>query len=134
MRTKHVAVDKNTNSEEYIPTLRHLIIDHIESNESTRRFLPENYEQLDEFALLNRAIQGIKKGASRLKTGVKDMWMNLTDRVKIFLEGLFKKVSAALDKIKRLAGKALNALLEFFGFEVDKVDSSGPAIIFHKMV
>ena len=127
MRTKHV---KN---EEYIPTLRHLIIDHIESNDSTRMFLPENYEQLDEFALLSRAIQGIKKGASRLKTGVKDMWLNLTDRVKIFLEGLFKKVSAALDKIKRLAGKALHALLEFFGFEVDKVDSSGPALIFHKM-
>ncbi|HIC77041.1 MAG TPA: hypothetical protein EYO89_04145 [Candidatus Dadabacteria bacterium] len=133
MRTKQIAVDKKNINAEYIPTLRHLIIDHIESNESTRRFLPENYEQLDEFALLNRAIQGIKKGATRLKTGVKDMWLNLTDRVKIFLEGLFKKVSAALDKIKRLAGKALHALLEFFGFEVDKVDSSGPALIFHKM-
>ena len=124
---------KTIKQEEYIPTLRHLIIDHIESNKSTRMFLPENYEQLDEFALLSRAIQGIKKGASSLKAGVKDMWLNLTDRVKIFLEGLFKKVSAALDKIKRLAGKALHALLEFFGFEVDKVDSSGPALIFHKM-
>ena len=125
---------KTINQEEYIPTLRHLIIDHIESNESTRMFLPENYEQLDEFALLNRAIQGMKRGASRLKTGVKDVWMGFMDRAKKFLADLFKKVDAVLDKIKKLAGRALHALIEFFGFEVDSVKSSGPAIIFHKMV
>tara|TARA_B100001123_G_C15252677_1_gene1003406 strand:+ start:40 stop:1737 length:1698 start_codon:yes stop_codon:yes gene_type:complete len=125
---------KTIKLEEYIPTLRHLIIDHIESNESTRMFLPENYEQLDEFALLNRAIQGMKRGATRLKTKAKDTWMSFTDKVKKFLADLFKKVDAALDKIKKLAGKALQALIEFFGFEVDSVKSSGPAIIFHKMV
>jgi hypothetical protein len=125
---------KTIKQEEYIPTLRHLIIDHIESNKSTRMFLPENYEQLDEFALLSRAMQGLKSGASRLKTGVKDVWMSFMDRAKKFLAELFKKVDAALDKIKKLAGKALQALIEFFGFEVDSVKSSGPAIIFHKMV
>ena len=59
---------KSKSNEQYdIPTLRNLIIDHIESNELTKTFLPENFEQLDEFALLNRAIQGIKRGATRLK-------------------------------------------------------------------
>ena len=38
-----------------------------------------------------------------------------------------------LDKIKKLAGKALHALLKFFGFEVDTVTSSGPALVFGKM-
>ena len=116
-----------------MPTLRHLIIDHIESNELTRTFLPENFEQLDEFALLNRAIQGIKRGASRVKSSVKDMYLNLTVRVKNFVEGLIEKVGMVLDKIKKLAGKALHALLKFFGFEVDKVTSSGPSVVFGKM-
>ena len=85
-----------------MPTLRHLIIDHIESNESTRMFLPENFEQLDEFALLKRAIQGIKRGASRLKTSAKELYLNLTVRVKKFVEGLIEKVGMVLDKIKKL--------------------------------
>ena len=126
---------KSKSNEQYdIPTLRNLIIDHIESNELTKTFLPENFEQLDEFALLNRAIQGIKRGATRLKTTAKDMYMNLTMRVAEFLKGLYKKVFAVLDKIKKLAGKALHALMRFFGFEIDNATSKGPAIIFAKMV
>ena len=84
LRTKERKEDerKLKSNEQYdIPTLRNLIIDHIESNELTKTFLPENFEQLDEFALLNRAIQGIKRGATRLKSTVKDMYMNLTVRV-----------------------------------------------------
>ena len=126
---------KSKSNEQYdIPTLRNLIIDHIESNELTKTFLPENFEQLDEFALLNRAIQGIKRGATRLKSTAKDMYMNLTVRVTEFLKGLYKKVFAVLDKIKKLAGKALHALMRFFGFEIDNATSKGPAIIFAKMV
>ena len=137
LRTKERKEDerKSKSNEQYdIPTLRNLIIDHIESNELTKTFLPENFEQLDEFALLNRAIQGIKRGATRLKSTVKDMYMNLTVRVAEFLKGLYKKVFAVLDKIKKLAGKALHALMRFFGFEIDNATSKGPAIIFAKMV
>ena len=137
LRTKERKEDerKLKSNEQYdIPTLRNLIIDHIESNELTKTFLPENFEQLDEFALLNRAIQGIKRGATRLKSTVKDMYMNLTMRVAEFLKGLYKKVFAVLDKIKKLAGKALHALMRFFGFEIDNATSKGPAIIFAKMV
>lgn len=137
LRTKERKEDerKSKSNEQYdIPTLRNLIIDHIESNELTKTFLPENFEQLDEFALLNRAIQGIKRGATRLKTTAKDMYMNLTMRVTEFLKGLYKKVFAVLDKIKKLAGKALHALMRFFGFEIDNATSKGPAIIFAKMV
>ena len=137
LRTKERKEDerKSKSNEQYdIPTLRNLIIDHIESNELTKTFLPENFEQLDEFALLNRAIQGIKRGATRLKSTVKDMYMNLTMRVAEFLKGLYKKVFAVLDKIKKLAGKALHALMRFFGFEIDNATSKGPAIIFAKMV
>ena len=140
-RTKFVKAEKkkNINAEfefdniDDMPTLRHLIIDHIESNELTRTFLPENFEQLDEFALLNRAIQGIKRGATKLKTGAKELYLNLIVRVKNFVEGLVEKVGMVLDKIKKLAGKALHALLKFFGFEVDTVKSSGPALVFGKM-
>ena len=137
LRTKERKEDerKSKSNEQYdIPTLRNLIIDHIESNELTKTFLPENFEQLDEFALLNRAIQGIKRGATRLKTTAKDMYMNLTVRVTEFLKGLYKKVFAVLDKIKKLAGKALHALMRFFGFEIDNATSKGHAIIFAKMV
>ena len=137
LRTKERKEDerKLKSNEQYdIPTLRNLIIDHIESNELTKTFLPENFEQLDEFALLNRAIQGIKRGATRLKSTAKDMYMNLTVRVTEFLKGLYKKVFAVLDKIKKLAGKALHALMRFFGFEIDNATSKGPAIIFAKMV
>ena len=60
--------------------------------------------------------------------------MNLTMRVAEFLKGLYKKVFAVLDKIKKLAGKALHALMRFFVFEIDNATSKGPAIIFAKMV
>ncbi len=141
MRTKFVKDEKRSNKNEQfefdniddVPTLRNLIIDHIESNELTRTFLPENFEQLDEFALLNRAIQGIKRGATKLKAGAKELYLNLIVRVKNFVEGLVEKVGMVLDKIKKLAGKALHALLKFFGFEVDTVTSSGPALVFGKM-
>ena len=39
-----------------------------------------------------------------------------------------------LDNIKKLSGKALHALMRFFGFEIDNATSKGPAIIFAKMV
>jgi hypothetical protein len=132
LRTKTIKNEEFENIED-VPTLRNLIIDHIESNELTRTFLPENFEQLDEFALLDRAIQGIKRGASKIKSSAKDIYLNLTVRIKNFLEGLFKKVGIVLNKIKKLAGKALHALLKFFGFEIDKVTSSGPSLIFANM-
>ena len=133
LRTKTIKANEEFENIEDVPTLRNLIIDHIESNELTRTFLPENFEQLDEFALLNRAIQGIKKGASKIKSSVKDIYLNLTVRVKKFLSDLFKKVGIVLNKIKKLAGRALHAVLKFFGFEIDKATSSGPSLIFANM-
>ena len=96
--------------------------------------LTEENLQLDEWALVQRAFDKVKRGASKMKGWVEDKVKGAMNWLKEFVELLLKKVKQALSKIVEMGKKALHALLKFFGFEPKNASGSGPAIIFHKMV
>ena len=114
-----------------MPTLRDLIFETLEEDGTI--LLTEEYLQLDEWALVQKAFDKVKKRASKMRGWVQDKAKDAMNWLKGFIELLLKKVSQALTKIVAMGKKALHALLHFFGFEPKDAASSGPAIIFHKM-
>ena len=117
---------------ESMPTLRDLVFETLE--EDGTLLLTEENLQLDEWALVQRAFDKVKRRASKMKGWVEDKVKGAMNWLKGFVELLLKKVKQVLSKIVELGKKALHALLKFFGFEPRNASSSGPAIIFHKMV
>tara|TARA_Y100000296_G_scaffold757_1_gene746 strand:+ start:226 stop:1944 length:1719 start_codon:yes stop_codon:yes gene_type:complete len=131
---------KQVKNEEYTPfnnvddmsTLRDLVFETLE--EDGTLLLTEEYLQLDEWALVQKAFDKVKRRASKMRGWVQDKAKDAMNWLKGFIGLLLKKVSQALTKIVAMGKKALHALLHFFGFEPKDAASSGPAIIFHKMV
>ena len=117
---------------ESMPTLRDLVFETLE--EDGTLLLTEENLQLDEWALVQRAFDKVKRRASKMKGWVEDKVKGAMNWLKGFVELLLKKVKQALSKIVEMGKKALHALLKFFGFEPKNASGSGPAIIFHKMV
>ena len=117
---------------ESMPTLRDLVLETLE--EDGTLLLTEENLQLDEWALVQRAFDKVKRRASKMKGWVEDKVKGAMNWLKEFVELLLKKVKQALSKIVEMGKKALHALLKFFGFEPKNASGSGPAIIFHKMV
>ena len=117
---------------ESMPTLRDLVFETLE--EDGTLLLTEENLQLDEWALVQRAFDKVKRRASKMKGWVEDKVKGAMNWLKEFVELLLKKVKQALSKIVEMGKKALHALLKFFGFEPKNASGSGPAIIFHKMV
>ena len=115
-----------------MPTLRDLVFETLE--EDGTLLLTEENLQLDEWALVQKAFDKVKRRASKMKGWVEDKVKGAMNWLKGFVELLLKKVKQVLSKIVELGKKALHALLKFFGFEPRNASSSGPAIIFHKMV
>ena len=116
---------------ESMPTLRDLVLETLE--EDGTLLLTEENLQLDEWALVQRAFDKVKRRASKMKGWVEDKVKGAMNWLKEFVELLLKKVKQALSKIVEMGKKALHALLKFFGFEPKNASGSGPAIIFHKM-
>ena len=116
---------------ESMPTLRDLVFETLE--EDGTLLLTEENLQLDEWALIQRAFDKVKRRASKMKGWVEDKVKGAMNWLKGFVELLLKKVKQALSKIVEMGKKALHALLKFFGFEPKNASGSGPAIIFHKM-
>ena len=116
---------------ESMPTLRDLVFETLE--EDGTLLLTEENLQLDEWALVQRAFDKVKRRASKMKGWVEDKVKGAMNWLKEFVELLLKKVKQALSKIVEMGIKALHALLKFFGFEPKNASGSGPAIIFHKM-
>ena len=116
---------------ESMPTLRDLVFETLE--EDGTLLLTEENLQLDEWALVQRAFDKVKRRASKMKGWVEDKVKGAMNWLKEFVELLLKKVKQALSKIVEMGKKALHALLKFFGFEPKNASGSGPAIIFHKM-
>ena len=120
------------NNVDDMPTLRDLVFETLEEDGTI--LLTEEYLQLDEWALVQKAFDKVKKRASKMRGWVQDKAKDAMNWLKGFIGLLLKKVSQALTKIVAMGKKALHALLHFFGFEPKDAASSGPAIIFHKMV
>ena len=77
-------------------------------------FLTEEMQQLDEFALFDR----LKKRARGVSDSIKNKAGEILDRV-------MARVSQAFNTMKKLGGRILSALLEFFNLKVDKIDVKG---------
>ena len=120
------------NNVDDMPTLRDLVFETVEEDGTI--LLTEEYVQLDEWALVQKAFDKVKRRASKMRGWVQDKAKDAMNWLKGFIGLLLKKVSQALTKIVAMGKKALHALLHFFGFEPKDASSSGPAIIFHKMV
>ena len=120
------------NNVDDMPTLRDLVFETLEEDGTI--LLTEEYVQLDEWALVQKAFDKVKRRASKMRGWVQDKAKDAMNWLKGFIGLLLKKVSQALTKIVAMGKKALHALLHFFGFEPKDAASSGPAIIFHKMV
>ena len=117
---------------EDMPTLRDLVFETLEDDGTI--LLTEECQQLNEWDLVKRAFDKVKKRASKIRGWVQDKAKDAMDWLKGFIGALYKKVKQVLTKIVAMGKKALHALLKFFGFEPKDAASSGPTIIFHKMV
>ena len=114
-----------------LPTLRDLVFETLKEDGTIS--LAEGYQELDEWALVGRAFDKIKKRASQVKGYVKDKIDAAKDWLQGFFKKLFEKVKRALKAIIALGAKALHAVMNFFGVNIDKGNADGPALIFHKM-
>ena len=72
--------------------------------------LTEEFQQLDEFAILNNLSKKLKDVASSVRNTVQKVWKAIIERLK-----------KALAMIARLGKKALSSLRRFFGLEIQQV-------------
>jgi len=73
-------------------------------------------EQLDEFQMFSRLVQKVKNVSSAIK-----------NQAKKILDAIMKRVKAVFKKIKELGKGMFNALLNFFGLEVQNVKITSSA-------
>ena len=91
-------------SEDTIPSLKTILLEEI-AKEPT--LLSEDYQQLDEFQILNTLKQQLTSFGNNAKRTVMNVWKNIMDRIK-----------KALAMIARLGKKALGSLRRFFGLDI----------------
>ena len=92
-------------TDETLPSLKTIIMEEIRKEPL---LLNEDFQQLDEWALLNKLSAMVKDVASGIWNTMKKVWDAIIERI--------KKV---FSYIKRLGAKALSALRRFFGLEMD---------------
>ena len=114
-----------------IPTLRDLVFEQL--REDSNVVLTEGYEELNEWALLRKAYDKIKKVGTKTKGWVQDKAAQAVTWLRDFIAGLWEKVKRVLDRIVQMGRRALHFILNFFGIQPSQVTSSGPALAFHKM-
>ena len=73
-------------------------------------------EQLDEFQMFSRLVQKVKNVSSAIK-----------NQAKKILDAIMKRVKAVFKKIKELGKGMFNALLNFFGLEVQNIKITSSA-------
>jgi len=101
-----------------IPTFRELVYETLAEDEVSGKFLTEGYEQLDEFAMLDKAWQSVKKLSGGAKRAAN--WL------KRVLYALIEKVTQTFAKIKEMGERAWEAMMGFLGMEIDKARISTP--------
>jgi hypothetical protein len=99
-------------------TFRDIINEEFSKSKLGKTILIEASKQrIDEFALFNNLVKGLKNVTTKIKKQVEDILQTIMDRVK-----------QAITYIKTLGGKMFDAIMNFLGFEVSDVmiSSSGP--------
>jgi len=102
-------------------TFRGIILKELYNDDITNKVminLNEEIEQLDEFAIINKVFNKLKKLSSKAKS-----WLtNLFKKIMV-------KVKAALEKIKKMGAKLFEKLFEFFNIALVKVKEKFPSDI-----
>jgi hypothetical protein len=100
--------------EEYshIPTFKELVYETLAEDNIFSGLLTENYKQLDEFAMLDKAWKSVTKLAGNAKKA-----FNWLKRV---LWTLLDKVTEAFKKIRELGERAWKGMMTFLNLEIDK--------------
>jgi len=114
-----------------IPTLKDLVFEQLREDGSIE--LTEGYQELNEWALLRKAFDTVKRTASKTRGWVQDKADVAVTWLRDFIAGLWEKVKRVLDRIVQMGRKALHFLLNFFGIIPSQVTGTGPALAFHKM-
>ena len=98
-----------------LPTLRTLIRNEIMNDKIANAVLKEDIYQLDEFAIIRRTVNKLKKIGRSAK-----MWtMNLISKIA-------KKVEKTLNAIKKMGSRVFEGLFKFLGIELKSVKQSLP--------
>ena len=100
---------QQTVSEAGIPSLKTILMEEI----SNYGMLTEEFQQLDEFAILNNLSKKLKDVASSVRNTVKKVWKAIIERLK-----------KALAMIAKLGKKALSSLRRFFGLDMSNATLS----------
>ncbi len=87
-----------------IPTLKTILTEEIAKE---KMLLNEDYEQLDEFAILNTLSRQLSTATSNIKKVVVNVW-----------KGIIERIKKALAMIARLGKKAMSTLRRFFGLDI----------------
>ena len=114
LRSAKAKVDKaSLQTSSYIPTFNEILAEELH-RENLLTEATEHLLQLDEFALWNTIKKKAKGAASKV-----------LDVSKKIYGAVMKRLKQAFDAIKRLAGRMLNGLLNFFGIKVSNVKVKG---------
>jgi len=95
-----------------IPTFRELVYETLAEDGISSKFLTEDYEQLDEFAMLAKAWKSVKNLAGNAKRA-----FNWLKRV---LWALLDKITKAFKKIRELGERAWKGMMDFLNLEIDQ--------------
>lgn len=101
-----------------ITTFKDIIIQEISKHNLDKNFLIEgNQQQLNEFQLFNRLIRNVR-----------DVSLKVKEQAKKILSSILRRIKETFDFIKTLGGRMFNAILNFLGMEISRVDikSTGP--------
>ena len=106
--------------EEYsrIPTFKELVYETLAEDYIFSGLLTEDYKQLDEFAMLDKAWKAVKKLSGNAKRA-----FNWLKRV---LWALLDKVTEAFKKIRELGERAWKGMMAFLNLEIDKARIATP--------
>ena len=106
--------------EEYsrIPTFKELVYETLAEDNIFSGLLTEDYKQLDEFAMLDKAWKAVKKLSGNAKRA-----FNWLKRV---LWALLDKVTEAFKKIRELGERAWKGMMAFLNLEIDKARIATP--------
>ena len=99
-------------------TLRGIMLDELYKDEYTKsciQELNEEVDQLDEFAIIRKAMNKVKGMAGSAKKWVSDFFAKIMVRVK-----------KTLESIKKMGSKMFHALLKFLGLELKSVKETVP--------
>lgn len=113
-----LGISEDNKSVQELPTLASIIREEVKSDNIANMLLEESIVQLDEFAIIKRTMNALKRIGKDTK-----LWFTS------LLERIMKRVQAVVEKIKKLGANMYEGLFGFLGIEIGSVKDSIPSDI-----